>query len=54
MMGISQKSGWINKMEKIVDWKQEVEYREIHHVLGMGTSMLMTCLRMVNPFLLAG
>lgn len=34
IMGISQKSVWINKMEKeILDWKQEVENRKLHHVL---------------------
>lgn len=39
-MGISQKLGWLNKMEKkISDGNQEVEKRQLHHILEKGTSL---------------
>lgn len=40
-MRVSQKSGWINKIEKkILDWKQDTENRELHNIFEIGTSML--------------
>lgn len=40
-MRISQKSGWINNIEKrILDGKLEAENREVHNILEIGTSMI--------------